>query len=82
MNQCIHNLDIFQWLCGMPGAVRAFCRFGQYHDIEVEDEVTALTQSAQHVCQYIDAARRKDGPKPQDQVVVTGIANRVFGLAK
>lgn len=41
VNQCIHNLDIFQWLCGMPGTVRAFCRFGRYHDIEVEDEVTA-----------------------------------------
>jgi predicted dehydrogenase len=41
VNQCIHNLDIFQWLCGMPAAVRACCRFGRYHDIEVEDEVTA-----------------------------------------
>lgn len=41
VNQCIHNLDIFQWLCGMPVSVRAFCRFGRYHDIEVEDEVTA-----------------------------------------
>lgn len=44
VNQCIHNLDIFQWLCGMPNAVRAFCRFGQYHDIEVEDEVTAYLE--------------------------------------
>lgn len=44
VNQCIHNLDIFQWLCGMPSAVRAFCRFGQYHDIEVEDEVTAYLE--------------------------------------
>ena len=41
VNQCIHNLDIFQWLCGMPRSVRAFCRFGRYHDIEVEDEATA-----------------------------------------
>lgn len=41
LNQCIHNLDIFQWLCGMPRSVRAFCRFGRYHDIEVEDEATA-----------------------------------------
>jgi predicted dehydrogenase len=44
LNQCIHNLDIFQWLCGMPGTVRAFCRFGRYHDIEVEDEVTAYLE--------------------------------------
>jgi len=44
VNQCIHNLDIFQWLCGMPVAVRAFCRFGRYHDIEVEDETTAYLE--------------------------------------
>ena len=36
-NQCPHNLDLWQWICGMPQRVRAFCRFGQYHDIEVED---------------------------------------------
>lgn len=41
MNQCIHNLDIFQWLLGMPSKVRGFCQFGKYHDIEVEDEATA-----------------------------------------
>ena len=41
VNQCIHNLDIFQWLCGLPAQVRAHCRFGRYHAIEVEDEVTA-----------------------------------------
>jgi predicted dehydrogenase len=41
VNQCIHNLDTYQWLCGMPRSVRACCRFGRYHDIEVEDEVTA-----------------------------------------
>ena len=40
LNQCIHNLDILQWLCGMPASVQAFCHFGRYHDIEVEDEVT------------------------------------------
>lgn len=46
LNQCIHNLDIFQWLCGMPVAVQAFCRFGRYHDIEVEDEATAYLEYA------------------------------------
>ena len=46
VNQCIHNLDIFQWLCGMPAALRAFCRFGRYHDIEVEDEATAYLEYA------------------------------------
>ncbi len=41
VNQCIHNLDIFQWICGVPTEITAFCEFGKYHDIEVEDEVTA-----------------------------------------
>ena len=41
LNQCIHNIDIYQWLCGMPVSVRGFCGFGKYHDIEVEDEATA-----------------------------------------
>lgn len=41
MNQCPHNLDLLQWLTGMPNKVRAFCGFGVKHDIEVEDQVTA-----------------------------------------
>ncbi len=41
LNQCPHNLDLFQWMFGMPSSVRAFCHFGRYHDIEVEDDVTA-----------------------------------------
>ena len=41
LNQCPHNLDLYQWIFGMPSTVRAFCRFGRYHEIEVEDDVTA-----------------------------------------
>lgn len=41
VNQCIHNLDIFQWICGVPSEITAFSEFGKYHNIEVEDEVTA-----------------------------------------
>ncbi|MFH1571714.1 MAG: Gfo/Idh/MocA family oxidoreductase [Gemmatimonadota bacterium] len=40
-NQCPHNLDLWQWICGMPNRVRAFCHWGKWHDIEVEDDVTA-----------------------------------------
>jgi predicted dehydrogenase len=46
LNQCPHNLDLFQWLFGMPQRVRGFCRFGRYHDIEVEDDVTAYFEYA------------------------------------
>jgi len=41
LNQCPHNLDLLQWIFGMPETVTAFCRLGHYHDIEVEDDVTA-----------------------------------------
>jgi len=44
LNQCPHNLDLLQWIFGMPNSVRAFCRFGKYHKIEVEDDVTAYME--------------------------------------
>ena len=40
LNQCLHQLDMLQWLCGMPARVRGFCQLGHYHDIEVEDNVS------------------------------------------
>ena len=42
LNQCPHQLDLIWWLFGSPSKVWAECRFGQWHDIEVEDDVTAL----------------------------------------
>ena len=44
LNQCPHNLDLMQWLFGMPVRVRAFCGIGKRHNIEVEDEVTAYLE--------------------------------------
>lgn len=41
LNQCPHQIDLWQWLFGMPDRVRAFCTIGRYHKIEVEDDVTA-----------------------------------------
>ena len=44
LNQCPHNLDLLQWICGMPISVQAFCKEGKYHEIAVEDEVTAYLE--------------------------------------
>ena len=44
LNQCPHNLDLWQWLCGMPTKVYAKMKFGKYHDIEVEDDVVATVE--------------------------------------
>lgn len=40
LNQAPHNLDLWQWIFGMPKKIRAFCSFGKYHNIDVEDDVT------------------------------------------
>lgn len=47
LNQCPHNLDLLQWICGMPKQVQAFCKEGKYHNIQVEDEVTAYLEFEQ-----------------------------------
>ncbi len=44
LNQCPHNLDLMQWICGMPTRLQAFCHNGKWHDIEVEDDVTAYLE--------------------------------------
>jgi predicted dehydrogenase len=44
LNQCLHNLDVMQWLLGMPAKVRGFCQLGKFHQIEVEDNVSAYLE--------------------------------------
>ena len=46
LNQCVHNIDLFQWIFGMPVSVKALCCFGRHHDIEVEDDVSAIFEFA------------------------------------
>lgn len=42
MNQSIHQLDLCQWLFGMPDSLYTDMRLGHFHDIEVEDDVTSI----------------------------------------
>ena len=44
LNQCPHQLDLLQWICGMPIRVSAHCHIGKWHHIEVEDDVTAYLE--------------------------------------
>ena len=44
LNQCPHQLDLWQWICGMPTKLHAHMHFGKWHDIEVEDDVTAYAE--------------------------------------
>lgn len=43
INQCPHQLDLVSWIVGeLPASVNGFCGYGRWHNVEVEDEVTAF----------------------------------------
>ena len=44
LNQAPHNLDLWQWIFGMPKRIRAFCSVAKYHHIEVEDDATIYAE--------------------------------------
>lgn len=44
LNQCPHQLDLWQWICGMPVKVQSHLQYGLWHDIEVEDDVTTYVE--------------------------------------
>lgn len=46
LNQAPHQLDLLQWMFGMPVKIRAFCHESKWHDIEVEDDVTSYMEFA------------------------------------
>lgn len=46
LNQCPHQLDLWQWICGMPVKLESHLHFGKWHDIEVEDDVTTYVEYA------------------------------------
>ena len=46
LNQCPHQLDLWQWICGMPVKVESHLHFGKWHNIEVEDDVTTSVEDA------------------------------------
>ena len=44
INQCPHQLDLFQWLGGMPSMIRGYAKVGRNRDINVENDVTAYME--------------------------------------
>lgn len=44
MNQSPHNLDLWQWLFGVPDYLTAFCSWGKYYNIECEDDVSVFME--------------------------------------
>jgi len=46
LNQCPHQLDLWQWICGMPVKVLSKLHYGMLHDIEVDDDVSTYVEYA------------------------------------
>lgn len=44
LNQCPHQLDLWQWMCGMPCEIRSFMEYGKGRNIEVENDVTTYVK--------------------------------------
>lgn len=44
LNQDPHQLDLWQWICGMPSRIMGFAYFGKHRNVEVETEVTAYVE--------------------------------------
>lgn len=42
VNQAPHQIDLLQWICGMPKKVYSNVKYGYQRDIAVEDEVTTI----------------------------------------
>ncbi|MDR3216884.1 MAG: Gfo/Idh/MocA family oxidoreductase [Clostridiaceae bacterium] len=46
INQCPHQIDLFQWLGGMPTTVRGYAKTAVKRNISVENDVTFYTEYA------------------------------------
>lgn len=61
VNQSPHNLDLIQWIFGLPESVTATAEFGKYYDIEVDDEATAILKYPTFSCVYIASTGETPG---------------------
>lgn len=62
INQNPHQLDLWQWMFGMPDKIYARAGFGKYRDIEVENEVVALLEyDSGMIGQYITSTTETPG---------------------
>ena len=75
MNQCPHNLDLWQWICGMPVRVEAHMHFGKWHDIEVEDDVTAYMEFENESNSVLNEVEN------YDNLIVLKTCSKAFGMA-
>lgn len=44
LNQNPHNLDLWQWMCGMPMRIKSTVYYGKHRNIDVEDDLYAVAE--------------------------------------
>ena len=64
LNQAPHNLDLWQWICGMPKSVLSYCDVAKYHNIEVEDEEPTPSVPVRVV---------ENAPQSDDKRIIKGV---------
>lgn len=62
INQCVHQLDILQWLIGMPENITAFCRTVD-RDITTENDVTAVMRYKNFDCVFTASTHELPGTR-------------------
>jgi predicted dehydrogenase len=68
LNQAPHLLDRYAWLCGMPAEISAFCDTSM-HQIEVEDNVSAILRHANGAHGFIQVNTIESPPVSQTLIV-------------
>ena len=83
MNQCSHNLDLLQWICGMPVRVQCLCKEGHFHDIEVEDDVRNIAGGGTDCLRERKTANiTLEQEEKQYEKVLQGFADERMGVGK
>ena len=74
LNQCPHQLDLICWFFGKPKKIWASCRFGKWHNIEVEDDVTAMiTYENGATCSFVTNTGESPGTNRLEIIGEKGI---------
>ncbi len=60
INQCIHQLDILQWLVGMPSEIKAYA-YTRDRNITVENDVTAIMKFGDYECAFTASTHELKG---------------------
>ena len=73
INQCVHQLDILQWLLGMPKAIYSICKT-KGREITTENDVTAILSYDTFECVFTASTHEYPG---ENRLVIAGSKGRI-----